>query len=62
MPRNDDSDSRVEDKLDAIIRLLEDLFILEATKAKVGREHIRAVLRVRPARISKITKGLKRSS
>jgi hypothetical protein len=55
-----DNERRLEEKLDAIIELLEDLFILQATKAKIGREHIRAVLKVRPARISNITKGLKR--
>jgi hypothetical protein len=55
-----DNERRLEEKLDAIIELLEDLLILQATKAKIGREHIRAVLKVRPARISNITKGLKR--
>jgi hypothetical protein len=62
VPRSVDNDKRLEDKLDAIIRLLEDLFILEAARAKIGRENIRTVLRVRPARISKITKGLGQSS
>ncbi len=47
------------EKLDTIIRLLEDLFIFHATQAKVGRENIRAVLKITPNRISKISKGLK---
>ncbi len=62
MPRILDNDKRLEDKLDAIIRLREDLFILEAARAKIGRENIRAVLRVRPARISKVTEGLRQSN
>ena len=55
-------DTRLDEKLDTIIRLLEDLFILHAAKAKIGRENIRAVLRVTPNRISKVAKGLKQSS
>jgi hypothetical protein len=55
-------DKRIEDRLDTIIRLLEDLFILQASRAKIGRENIRAVLRVTPNRISKISKGLKQST
>ena len=62
MPRNVDSDKRLENKLDTVIRLLEDLFILQASEAKIGRENIRAVLRVTPNRISKITKGLKQNN
>lgn len=62
MPRNVDSDNRLENKLDVVIRLLEDLFILQASKANVGRENIRAVLRVTPNRISKIAKGLKQDN
>jgi len=52
----------VVEKLDTIIRLLEDLFILHATQAKLGREGIRAVLRITPNRISRISKGLKQAS
>jgi hypothetical protein len=62
VPRNVDSDNRLENKLDVVIRLLEDLFILQASKANVGRENIRAVLRVTPNRISKIAKGLKQDN
>jgi len=62
VPRNIDSDKRLENKLDTIIRLLEDLFILHAARAKIGRENIRGVLRVTPNRISKITKGLKQNN
>jgi hypothetical protein len=62
VPRNVDSDKRLENKFDAVIRLLEDLFILQASTAKVGRENIRAVLRVTPNRISKIAKGLKQDN
>ena len=47
-------------KLDAITRLLEDLFILQALSASVRREDIRAILGVHTTRISKIAGGLKR--
>jgi hypothetical protein len=50
-----------DQKLDEVIRLLEDLFILQALNAKVKREDIRAVLGVHTTRISKIAGGLKRA-
>lgn len=61
MPKNSrhDPEKVVEDKLDRIIRLLEDLFILEATKSQVGRDAVRSILRVHNRRISKISKGLR---
>jgi len=59
MARNEKPDSRIEEKLDAIIRLLEDLFILEVAKAKVGRDNIRGILGVHTTRISNVMKGLK---
>jgi hypothetical protein len=46
------------DKIDEVIRLLEDTFILQALSLGVGREEIRKILRVAPNRISKINKGL----
>lgn len=61
MPKNGDSDNRIADKLDTVIRLLEDLFILNASTANVGRDNIRAVLGVHNTRISKIKKGLKQA-
>jgi hypothetical protein len=45
-------------KIDEVIRLLEDSFILQALSLGVGREEIRKILRVAPNRISKINKGL----
>ena len=62
MAKNADSNAQIADKLDTIIRLLEDLFILQASSAKIGRENIRAVLRVTPNRISKVAKGLKQNN
>jgi hypothetical protein len=52
-------DSQVQEKLDTIIRLLEDLFILEAAKANIGRDNIRGILGVHTTRISKVMKGMK---
>jgi hypothetical protein len=60
--KNVDNDRRLDEKLDTIIRLLEDLFILQASSAKIGRENIRAVLKVTPNRISKVAKGLKQNN
>jgi hypothetical protein len=48
-------------KLDAVIDLLEDLFILQAMTLGVNRENIRAILGVHPRRTSKISKGVKRA-
>ncbi len=62
MAKNVDNDRRLDEKLDTIIRLLEDLFILQASSAKIGRENIRAVLKVTPNRISKVAKGLKQNN
>ena len=62
MPKEKDNDSSVIERLDTIIRLLEDLFILEATRAKIGRENIREVLGVRTTRISRIYKSLKEAT
>jgi len=62
VPKEKDNDSSVIERLDTIIRLLEDLFILEATRAKIGRENIREVLGVRTTRISRIYKSLKEAT
>jgi len=59
MPK--DKEVAVEAKLDTVIRLLEDLFILEASKANIGRESIRSVLGVGTTRISKVASGLKKA-
>ena len=49
------------ERCDTVIRLLGDLFILQAAGSRVNRDDIRAVLRVHTTRTSKITKGLKRA-
>lgn len=46
-------------KLDGILHLLEDIFILQATNAGMGREDIREILGVRTARISQIKGGIR---
>jgi hypothetical protein len=45
--------------LDAIIRLLEELFILQAAGSRVSTGSIQKVLGIRKARISMIVKGVK---
>ena len=56
-----DDDGRLGEKLDKIIQLLEDLFILQASQANIGRDNIRAVLHVRNTRVARIRKGLKQA-
>jgi hypothetical protein len=51
---------RALEKVDRVILLLENLFILQALSAGVGRESIRDVLGVGPNRISDINQGFKR--
>ncbi len=48
-------------KLDALIDLLKDLFILQAMSLGASRDNIRAMLGVHPRRITKISKGMKRA-
>ena len=52
---------QLEVKLDTVIRLLEDLFILQSLNSGIGRDQIRAMLGVHTTRISKINKGVKRA-
>jgi hypothetical protein len=53
--------TETDKKLDTVIRLLEDLYILQALTAKIKRDDIRAVTGVRTSRVSKIAQGLKRA-
>jgi hypothetical protein len=46
-------------KLDAVVDLLQDLFILQAMSLGARREDIRAMLGAHTTRISKINKGIK---
>jgi len=48
-------------KLDNIVRLLEDLFILQAADSQLATGKIQAVLGIRKARVSKIVKGVKQA-
>jgi hypothetical protein len=46
-------------KLDTIIGLLQDLFILEASQTRMSRDQLREVLKVSPHRISRIMKEVR---
>lgn len=48
-------------KLDAVVELLQDLFILEAMSLGARRENIRSMLAVHTTRISKINKGIRQA-
>jgi predicted XRE-type DNA-binding protein len=52
------AEDNVGEKLDAIIRLIQDLFIVEATRAGMQQEEIRRVLGVRKTRVSSISKHI----
>jgi len=53
------SDSVVLEKLDTVIRLLQDLFILEAAKGKMKQQEIRKVVGLDIVRVNRIAKHLK---
>jgi hypothetical protein len=48
----------VEEKLDAVIGLLQDMFILEATRSGIGPGEIRKLLGVAMARVTAISKQI----
>lgn len=48
-------------KLDAVVELLQDLFILQAMSLGARRENIRSMLGVHTTRISKINKGIRQA-
>lgn len=60
--RTTDSNSEISDKLDSMVRLLQDTFIFQALRSGVGRESIRKMLGVHPTRISKINQGLRKNN
>lgn len=53
---NREFEGKVIKRLDSIVKLLEDLFILEASKAKVNRQEIRKILGIAMERINRISK------
>jgi hypothetical protein len=52
-------EQRLDAKLDTVIRLLEDIFTLQALISRVGTNRIQKILGIRKARISKIAVGTK---
>ena len=50
------------EKLDRVVQLLENLFILQALEMGIGRDAIRGVLGIGPNRISEINQGIKRNA
>ena len=57
----DPNGTALSDKLDTVIRLLEDLFILQALGMGVGRDHICSAIGVHTTRISNVNKGVKQA-
>ena len=53
-------DDQLGAKLDAILNVMRDLVILESAKGGLSRDHVRKMLGVSPARVSRIWKHLKK--
>ncbi|XOB42419.1 MAG: hypothetical protein ACKKMP_03610 [Candidatus Nealsonbacteria bacterium] len=56
--KNKDLEKKVLEKLDLIVELLQNLFILEASKANMKKQEIRKVLGIRMSNVSRISKFL----
>lgn len=56
MNRAQTNDEKVLSKLDRVITLLEDLFILEAARVGMNRKPLREILRIDKRRIGRIAK------
>lgn len=56
--RTSDNEGRIEGKIDTVIHLLEDLFILQALSLGIGRNDICSAIGVHTTRVSKVRKGL----
>ncbi len=52
------AEERMEEKLDELLRLLEDIFILQALKSGMNNAAIRKLLGVRMTRVSGIAKHI----
>lgn len=48
-------------RLDSIVQLLEDLFILQAVGSRLPTGTIQKIMKIRKARISRIAKGIKQA-
>ena len=53
-----DKQDKIIDKLDEVLEVLQNLFILEAVKGKMPVEEIRKVLRIDKKRIGRISKHI----
>jgi len=58
MRKTTEGNDVLSNKLDVVIRLLEDLFILESTKAGMKKEDLRKILAIDKNRIGRISKHI----
>jgi hypothetical protein len=49
----------VEEKLDRLIRIAQDLLVLQALQARIGAHQVAAMLRIDKGRVSSFSKHLK---
>jgi len=59
MASEDAQNAEVVQRLNIVIYLLQDLFILEASKAGMNKEALRGLLRIDKRRVGRIAKHLK---
>jgi len=59
MPKTSDNEN-IPALLDALRRRMEDLFILEASIAGIGGHHIRKMLGIEMARVTKVSRHVKK--
>jgi len=60
MPGRDTQEALVRRKLDAIVELLEDIFILHAARTGIKQQEIRKVLGVSIVRVNRMAKQIKK--
>lgn len=59
MRANSTKHDPVSERLDTMIRLLEDLFIVQAVKAGINKEELRKILAIDRKRVTRISKHMK---
>ena len=58
---SDNLSDELAGKLDSLVRLLQDIFILEAKKIDVNNEDLRKLLKIDKKRVNKISKLVKKA-
>lgn len=59
MPKRNAKADPIRDRLDLIIRLLQDLLIMEGVRAGINKEELRKILAIDKLRVVRISKQIK---